>query len=70
MVARRLSPIFSLNSVAASECAAPRRDQRLRRIHLTRIRYYLFYRVLPEPEVIEILALWHTSRQGAPTLQT
>ena len=42
----------------------------LRRIHLTRIRYYLFYRVLSGAEAIEILALWHSSRQGAPALRT
>ena len=42
----------------------------VRRIHLTRIRYYLFYRVVPAPEAIEILALWHSSRQGAPALRT
>jgi plasmid stabilization system protein ParE len=41
----------------------------VRRIHLTRIRYYLFYRVVPDPNTIEILALWHSSRQGSPTLR-
>ena len=40
----------------------------VRRIHLTRIRYYLFYRVVSDREAIEILALWHSSRQGAPPL--
>jgi plasmid stabilization system protein ParE len=38
----------------------------VRRIHLTRIRYYLFYRVVSD--AIEILALWHSSRHGAPAL--
>ena len=41
---------------------------RVRRIYLARIRYYLFYRVASDPEAIEILALWHSSRQGAPPL--
>lgn len=38
----------------------------VRRIHLTRIRYYLFYRVASE--AIQILALWHSSRHGKPAL--
>jgi plasmid stabilization system protein ParE len=40
----------------------------VRRIHLARIRYYLFYRVVLEQERIDILALWHSSRHGAPPL--
>jgi plasmid stabilization system protein ParE len=38
----------------------------VRRIHLTRIRYYLVYRVVSE--TIEIPALWHSSRHGTPPL--
>jgi plasmid stabilization system protein ParE len=38
----------------------------VRRIHLYRIHYYLYYQV--EGDAIEILALWHTSRGDAPTL--
>lgn len=41
----------------------------VRRIHLTRIRYYLFYRVETDPEAIEILGLWHSSREGTPPFQ-
>src|SRR4030042_1907417 len=33
----------------------------VRRIHLSRIHYYLYYRVRGPPEVVEVLALWHTS---------
>ncbi len=35
----------------------------VRRVHLARVHYYLYYRV--RGEQIEVLALWHTSR-GAP----
>jgi plasmid stabilization system protein ParE len=38
----------------------------VRRIHLNRIHYYLYYR--PTAEVVEILALWHTSRGSDPRL--
>ena len=47
------------------------RDVRLlgvRRIHLTRIHYYLYYRVIAEPTTVEILALWHTKRGSSPEL--
>jgi plasmid stabilization system protein ParE len=40
----------------------------VRRLHLTRIRYYVYYRVAPDPERVEILAFWHTSRGGTPPL--
>ena len=58
---------------AESTEGAKRRPRRrgvagVRRIHLTRIRYYLFYRVVSDPQAIEILALWHSSRQGTPAL--
>ncbi|HEY3129936.1 MAG TPA: type II toxin-antitoxin system RelE/ParE family toxin [Acidobacteriota bacterium] len=38
----------------------------VRRIHLSRISYHLYYRVTPH--AIEVLALWHTSRGAGPEL--
>ena len=39
----------------------------VRRVHLTRIRYDLYYRIVEEPQPsIEILALWRSSRGGQP----
>jgi plasmid stabilization system protein ParE len=38
----------------------------VRRIHLNRIHYYLYYR--STGEAVEILALWHTSRGSEPAL--
>ena len=38
----------------------------LRRLHLARIRYHLYYRV--RNGQVEVLALWHTSRGGGPSL--
>lgn len=39
----------------------------IRRVHLARVHYHLYYRVTGEPAV-EVLALWHTSRRYSPKL--
>ncbi len=38
----------------------------IRRLHLYRIRYFLYYRV--EGDTVEILAFWHTSRGDEPII--
>lgn len=38
----------------------------VRRVTLSRIRYYLYYRVVDD--VLQVLALWHTSRGMGPGL--
>ena len=38
----------------------------VRRIHLSRVRYHLYYRVNTGRSAVEILALWHTSRGTGP----
>lgn len=40
----------------------------VRRVHLSRIRYHLYYRVRSEPVCIEVLALWHVRRGTGPGL--
>ena len=40
----------------------------VRRILLGRVHYHLYYSVLVEESVVEILALWHTSRGSSPRL--
>lgn len=40
----------------------------VRRIHLPRIHYHLYYRVIAEPPTVEVLALWHTKRGTSPDL--
>jgi plasmid stabilization system protein ParE len=40
----------------------------VRRIHLARVHYYLYYRLTTESETIDVLALWHTSRGKTPPL--
>jgi plasmid stabilization system protein ParE len=40
----------------------------VRRLHLARVRYYVYYRVVTEPEQVEVLAFWHTSRGSGPPI--
>ena len=34
----------------------------VRRVHMARIHYHVYYRVADTPPAVEVLALWHTSR--------
>ena len=40
----------------------------VRRVHMARIHYHLYYRVAGTPPAVEVLALWHTSRGADPVL--
>lgn len=40
----------------------------VRCIHLTRVHYYLYYRLTSGKDTVEVLALWHTSRGKEPPL--
>lgn len=40
----------------------------VRRIHLSRIKHYLYYRVLESEGVIEVLAVWSDSRAEVPPI--
>jgi len=40
--------------------------QGVRRLHLARIHYHLYYRL--RGDQVEVLALWHTSRGGEPSI--
>lgn len=40
----------------------------LRRVLMGRVRYYLYYQVEVEEEIVNALALWHASRKGHPRL--
>jgi plasmid stabilization system protein ParE len=51
------------------EVGPPAQDVELagvRRLHLSRIRYYLYYH--PMDDTVEVIGLWHTSRGGPPAL--
>jgi len=40
----------------------------VRRVHLARVHYHLYYRVAPSGSRLEVLAFWHTSRGSEPEL--
>ena len=40
----------------------------VRRLHLARIRYDLYYRVVEEPRRVQVLAFWHSSRGTRPPI--
>lgn len=64
-----LAEAFSLLS-AEPGIGAPALNVRargVRRVHLARIHYYLYYRV--RGGRVEVLALWHTSRGTVPFLK-
>jgi plasmid stabilization system protein ParE len=43
------------------------RNEGVRRIHLSRIRYFLYFRI--QGNSLEVLALWHSSRLKGPVLE-
>lgn len=40
----------------------------LRRLHLARIHYYLYYQLIDDEEFVEVLSLWHVRRGQPPEL--
>lgn len=40
----------------------------VRRLHLARVRYDLYYRVVEDARRVEILSFWHAHRGGHPPL--
>ena len=52
----------------ASEAVANRRVPGLRRLLLGGVQYHLYYVVSEDAGVIEIVALWHTSRGRGPRI--
>jgi hypothetical protein len=40
----------------------------VRRLHLARIRYDLYYRLVEAPRRLELLAFWHASRGSGPPI--
>lgn len=62
---RRAFQLISLQPKIGTR-AANNRLQGIRRIHLSCIRYYLYYRL--RKERVEVLALWHSSREREPNL--
>ncbi len=52
-------------------CGSPfasRRFRGLRRVHLARIDYHVYYRLAPRLRQVEIVAFWHARRGSGPHL--
>ena len=68
-IEEELERAFALLAIQPA-IGARARNQRLtgvRRIHLSRIHYYLYYRV--SVEAVDVIAFWHTSRASAPLVR-
>jgi len=63
-LAEAFALLTSQSAIGAPALNTKTRD--VRRVHLARVHYYLYYRV--RGEQIVVLALWHTSRGTAPPL--
>ena len=44
------------------------KSERVRRVHMLRSRYYLYYQESEAGDAIEVLAVWHSSRGTDPDL--
>ncbi len=63
-----LTEAFSLlgSQPAIGAPALNAKTKGVRRIHLARVHYFLYYRV--QGDEVQVLALWHTSRGAGPRL--
>jgi len=52
----------------AGESVPHQRIRGLRRLFISRVRYFLYYTIDESSELIQVLALWHASRGQAPRL--
>ena len=64
-VARAFDLIRALPSVG--EPVAHPTLKGVRRVLLGKVQYYLYYQPFPATEIVEVLALWHTSRGKGPS---
>jgi plasmid stabilization system protein ParE len=69
-MAEELEQAFELLAMEPRLGAAARSPklQGVRRVHLARIRYHLYYRVRDGQESVEVLAFWHSSRGSPPEI--
>jgi plasmid stabilization system protein ParE len=69
-VREELERVFTI--LAAQPRVGPRADsvklKNVRRIHLPRIKYDLYYKVTGAPLRVEVVALWHSRRGKGPPI--
>ena len=58
--------VLLLSQPAIGAPALNARTKSVRRVHLARVHYHLYYRV--RGEQIDVIALWHTSRGSPPSV--
>lgn len=64
---QRLLPIVALQPHIGSRATNVKLDG-VRRIHIPRVRYHIYYHVTGAPEFLEIVAFWHSSRGSGPPI--
>lgn len=64
---QRLLPLIAIQPRIGALATNVKLDG-VRRIHIPRIRYHLYFHVTGTPEFVEVLALWHSSRGSGPAI--
>lgn len=64
---QRLLPIIAIQPRIGSRVTNVRLEG-VRRIHIPRIRYHLYFHVTGIPEFVEVVAFWHSSRGSGPPI--
>jgi hypothetical protein len=63
----QLLPLIALQPRIGARATNVKLDG-VRRIHMRRIKYHLYYHVTGSPEFLEVVALWHSSRGSGPPI--
>ena len=64
---QRLLPLIALQPKIGSRATNVKLEG-VRRIHIRRINYHLYFHVTGTPEFLEVLALWHSRRGSGPPI--
>ena len=69
-VQQELTRVFRLlgRQPRAGSCALDGDLTEVRRIHMSKLRHYLYYRILDSDGAIEVLAVWSDSRGEGPPI--
>jgi plasmid stabilization system protein ParE len=63
-----LERVFDLITLQSGVGTPVRRQPGVRRVLLARVGYFLYYRVTPSSQLVEVLAFWHARRGSGPRL--
>ena len=62
---QRILPIIAMQPLVGSQATNVKLEG-VRRVHIRRIRYHIYFHVTGTPEFLEVVALWHSSRDSGP----